>query len=171
MIGTDERTAEFNTNARGDACLLFSIYKASGTIHLVSFERGMGVPILEGEYEGQYDWLTHTFRYGGADLMMEEIQECFKVDVTHYIRVNFNTFVAGIDAIGGVNIELTQAEVEYINRAASEKNNIQHVSVGKNHLNGETALSYARCRKLTVTGSASAGSAQLSRRRWIRSAI
>ena len=148
LIGTDERTAEFNTNARGDACLLFSINKASGIIHLVSFERGMGVPILEGEYEGQYDWLTHTFRYGGADLMMKEIQECFKVDVTHYIRVNFNTFVAGIDAIGGVDIELTQAEVEYINRAASEKNNIQHVSAGKNHLNGETALSYARCRKI-----------------------
>ena len=148
LIGTDERTAEFNTNARGDTCLLFSIYKASGTIHLVSFERGMGVPILEGEYEGQYDWLTHTFRYGGADLMMKEIQECFKVDVAHYIRVNFNTFVAGIDAIGGVDIELTQAEVEYINRAASEKDTIQHVSVGKNHLNGETALSYARCRKI-----------------------
>ena len=59
-----------------------------------------------------------------------------------------SSFVAGIDAIGGVDIELTQAEVEYINRAASEKNNIQHVSAGKNHLNGETALSYARCRKI-----------------------
>ena len=148
LIGTDERTAEFNTNARGDACLLLSLNKASGTMHLVSFERGMGVPILEGEYEGQYDWLTHTFRYGGADLMMKEIQECFKVDVTHYIRVNFNTFVDGINALGGVNIELTQAEADYINRAESEKNHIQHVSVGKNHLNGATALYYARCRKI-----------------------
>lgn len=127
LIGTDERTAEFNTNARGDACLLFSINKASGIIHLVSFERGMGVPILEGEYEGQYDWLTHTFRYGGADLMMKEIQECFKVDVTHYIRVNFNTFVAGIDAIGGVDIELTQAEVEYINRAAYADHHLSEI--------------------------------------------
>lgn len=148
LIGTDERTAEFNTNARGDACLLLSLNKASGTMHLVSFERGMGVPILEEEYEGQYDWLTHTFRYGGADLMMKEIQECFKVDVTHYIRVNFNTFVDGINALGGVNIELTQAEADYINRAESEKNHIQHVSVGKNHLNGATALYYARCRKI-----------------------
>lgn len=148
LIGTDERTAEFNTNARGDACLLLSLNKASGTMHLVSFERGMGVPILEGEYEGQYDWLTHTFRYGGAELMMKEIQECFKVDVTHYIRVNFNTFVDGINALDGVNIELTQAEADYINRAESEKNHIQHVSVGKNHLNGATALYYARCRKI-----------------------
>lgn len=148
LIGTDERTAEFNTNARGDACLLLSLNKASGTMHLVSFERGIGVPILEGEYKGQYDWLTHTFRYGGANLMMEEIQECFKVDVTHYIRVNFNTFVDGINALGGVNVALTQAEADYINKAESEKNHIQHVSVGENHLNGATALYYARCRKI-----------------------
>lgn len=34
--------------------------------------------ILEGQYEGGYDWLTHTFRYGGVDLMMREVRECFK---------------------------------------------------------------------------------------------
>lgn len=61
----------------------------------------MGVPILEGKYKGQYDWLTHTFRYGGADLMMREVRECFKVDVERYIRVNFTTFKKGIDSVGG----------------------------------------------------------------------
>ena len=149
LIGTDERTEEFSTNARGDACMLLSINKSTGIIHLISFERGMGVPILEGQYEGQYDWLTHTFRYGGAELMMKEIRECFKVDVTHYIRVNFNTFIEGIDAIGGVDISLTQAEVDYIlYRAEVEGNGIQQVTVGLNHMNGATALSYARCRKI-----------------------
>jgi LCP family protein required for cell wall assembly len=149
LIGTDERTEEFNSNARGDACMLFSINKSTGVIHLVSFERGMGVPILEGQYAGQYDWLTHTFRYGGADLMMKEIRECFKVDVTHYVRVNFNTFIQGINAIGGVDINLTQAEVDYIlYRAKVEGNGIEQVSVGLNHMNGATALCYARCRKI-----------------------
>lgn len=148
LIGTDERTSEFNTNARGDACLLLSLNKSNGAGHLISFERGMGVPILGGEYEGQYDWLTHTFRYGGADLMMEEIRECFKVDVTHYVRVNLNTFIDGINAVGGVDIELTQAEADYINKSKSKTKHIYEVTPGLNHLNGETALVYARCRKI-----------------------
>lgn len=148
LIGTDERTSGFSTNARGDACLLLSLNKTDDSVYLISFERGMGVPILSGEYEGQYDWLTHTFRYGGADLMMKEIQECFKVDVTHYVRVNLNTFIDGINAVGGVDIELTQAEADYINKSKSKTKRIYEVTPGLNHLNGETALVYARCRKI-----------------------
>lgn len=81
LIGTDERTEKFNNNARGDSCMILSIGKKDGSMKLISLERGMGVPILDGKYKGQYDWLTHTFRYGGADLMMREVRECFKVDV------------------------------------------------------------------------------------------
>ena len=73
--------------------MLLSLNKEKYTVKLVSFERGMGVPILSGAYEGQYDWLTHTFRYGGADLMMREIQECFRIKIDRYIRVNMKTFI------------------------------------------------------------------------------
>lgn len=141
LIGTDERTSSFSTNARGDSCILLSLNKKNYTIKLVSFERGMGVPILSGAYEGQYDWLTHTFRYGGADLMMREIQECFRIKIDKYIRVNMRTFIDGINAIGGITVNLTAAEAEYINNSKAQK-----VSAGKNHLNAEAALTYARCR-------------------------
>ena len=97
LIGTDERTEYFSDNARGDSCMILTLGKKDGSVKLASLERGMGVPILEGKYEGEYDWLTHTFRYGGADLMMREVRECFKVDVDRYIRVNFATFVQGIE--------------------------------------------------------------------------
>ena len=92
LIGTDERTEKFSNNARGDSCMIMSIGKKDGSMKLISLERGMGVPILDGKYKGQYDWLTHTFRYGGADLMMREVRECFKLDVERYIRVNLATF-------------------------------------------------------------------------------
>ena len=157
LIGTDERSEQFSNNARGDTCMLLSLNKKAGTVKLVSFERGMGVPILDGQYKGQYDWLTHTFRYGGADLMMREIQECFKVEVNRYIRVNLSTFIDGIDAIGGIDIELTQAEADYINHPQGTyaeyhiaemkiKDEVQQVKAGMNHLNGATAMLYARCR-------------------------
>lgn len=157
LIGTDDRTKEFSDNARGDTCMLLSINKKTMAVKLVSFERGMGVPILAGSYQGQYDWLTHTFRYGGADLMMQEIRECFKIDVTHYVRANIYTFMQLVDSVGGVDIDLTQAEADYINhpegtygaghiREMNVAGQIQTVTAGVNHLNGATAMVYARCR-------------------------
>lgn len=147
LIGTDERTKRLNTNARGDSCMLLSINKKNMQVHLVSFERGMGVPILSGQYKGQYDWLTHTFRYGGADLMMREVSECFKVDVEHYVRVNFYTFQQLIDSIGGVDIELTEREAQGLN-GELKTNAWTHTRVhaGTNHLDGYDTLQYSRIR-------------------------
>lgn len=146
LIGTDERTGSYSENARGDTCMLLSINTSTDipVLSLVSFERGMGVPILSGQYEGQYDWLTHTFRYGGTELLLEEIRECFKVDVEYYLRVNFNAFVTAIDAVGGVDVELDQAEVQYFIDGFKYK----EAKVGTNHLNGEMALNYARLREI-----------------------
>jgi len=147
LIGTDERTRRFSDKARGDSCMLFSINKKTMQVHLVSFERGMGVPVLSGQYKGQYDWLTHTFRYGGADLMMREISECFKVEVNHYVRVNFYTFEKVIDAVGGVDITLTELEAQGLNGEV-ETNAItkKRVYPGLNHLDGYDALQYSRIR-------------------------
>lgn len=147
LIGTDERSKDFSANARGDSIMLVSVDKKTMTIHLVSFERGMGVPILDGEYKGQWDWLTHTFRYGGADLMMREIEECFKIEIDRYLRANFNTFAQLIDAVGGVDIELTQAEAQGLNgEVRSNAHAHTTVQAGMNHLDGYDALQYSRLR-------------------------
>lgn len=145
LIGTDERTEGFSTFARGDSCIILSLNKSTGQAKLVSLERGMGVPILAGQYKGQWDWLTHTFCYGGADLMMKEVRECFRVDVDRYIRVNFGSFRAGINAIGGVKIELTQAEADYLNNVTHQDGKY---TAGVNRLYGYAALQYARARKI-----------------------
>lgn len=144
LIGTDERTdGSYSDNARGDACMILSINISGNTpvISLVSLERGMGVPILEGPYAGQWDWLTHTFRYGGAELLMKEVSETLKVDVDYYIRINFNIFVYAIDTLGGVTVNFDQAEAE-----AFRNMGMASAVVGDNHLDGEMALKYARLR-------------------------
>lgn len=145
LIGTDDAGNGFHTDARGDTCMLFSINTAGDhpVVSLVSFERGMGVPILEGQYEGQWDWLTHSFFYGGAELMLKEIQYCFNLDVDYYVRVNFHSFIAGINAIGGVDVYLDSAEASYLINGAKFD-----VSVGMNHLTGYQALAYARLREI-----------------------
>lgn len=145
FIGTDERTRDFSENARGDSCMLFSVNTEGDhpVVSLVSFERGMGAPILDGEYKGQWDWLTHVFRYGGAELMLQTIQECFKLDVDYYVRVNFNSFITGIDALGGVDVDMDRKEALYFINGHKYP-----AVVGMNHLDGEMALNYARLREI-----------------------
>lgn len=150
LIGTDERSKTFSTNARSDSMILVSINKTANTVKLVSLERGMGVPVLEGEYEGQYDWLTHIFRYGGAELLTRTVEECFRVEVDSYVRVNFTTVTQVVDAIGGIDIEMDSAEAGALNQSVTCVRNLNHPQLheGLNHINGEVALSLARLRRI-----------------------
>ena len=152
ILGTDERTKEFNVNARSDAMILMSIDKKANTIKLVSLERGMGVPILDGQYKGNYDILTHIFRYGGADLVVETVREVLKVDVDHYVRFNFTAVEEIVDMVGGIDMEMTAAEVGYLNACGIQKlatTSTQKTLVeGMNHLDGGVALCYARLREI-----------------------
>mgnify|MGYP000166422156 CR=1 FL=1 len=146
LIGTDEHTQDFSENARSDSMMIASINKRTKSAKLVSLERGMGVPVLAGEYEGQYDWLTHIFRYGGADLLLETVRTCFRVDVDRYVRVNLNTLIQIVDSIGGVEISLTQEEADYF-AAVHGHEELNCLVPGLNHMNGTQALAYARLRK------------------------
>lgn len=142
LLGTDERTYDFSDAARSDAIMILSLNLKDSTAKLVSLERGMGVPILEGEYKGQYDWLTHCFRYGGADLMVKEVQTCFNLDVERYMRVNFTALKDIVDVLGGVDVTLTGAEYPHIKGTATPLGDSVF------HLDGTAALSYCRLRSI-----------------------
>lgn len=147
LIGTDERTGgEYSDNARGDSCILASINTSGDVpvISLVSLERGMGMPIPWGQYEGQYDWLTHLFRYGGAKMMMAAVEDAFKVQVDYYARINFGGFEQVIDAVGGVTVDLDEAEARYFVDGHIDYGAV----VGPNRLDGYRALCYARLREI-----------------------
>lgn len=171
LIGTDERTeavndadafthlnqldgtkdtTEFSEDARADSMILVSLDIKDHVIRLVSIERGLGVPILLDGYEGEYDWITHTFRYGGAKLTMDTVEDCFNVQVDHYVRVNFNSFVQIVDAVGGVDIDITEMEAKALNWEVPSNSMliVNHVDPGLNHFDGYTALQYARLRKI-----------------------
>lgn len=147
LLGTDERKEEFATNARADSIMILSLDKKNKTMKLVSLQRGMGVPILSGKYEGEYDWITHVFKYGGAALMLETVREMLNIDVEYYARVNFNTFSQLIDSVGGVDIELTAKEASALNGEIRTNAYAKHeMFEGMNRLDGYDALQYARLR-------------------------
>lgn len=143
IIGTDERSESFSDNARSDCMILASLNPNTQTVKLVSLERGMGVPILRGEHKGEYDWLTHVFRYGGAELLVDTVEHCFGVKPDGYVRFNFSAVKKAVDAVGGIDVELTKKEADYFNE------NLEGSFVkGVNHLSGDQALSFARLRAI-----------------------
>lgn len=152
LLGTDERSPEGTTEdfspdllegARADACMILSLNLKEHTAKLVSLERAIGVKI-EGYGE---DWLTHVFAYGGAELMLKTVQERFDIDVQRYARVNVSAAAELIDAIGGVDIELTKTEADALNGKINTNSTTRHkVYEGLNHLDGFDAVAYGRQR-------------------------
>lgn len=154
LLGTDERQVEFNTNSRSDVIILVSINKSDKTVKLVSFSRGIAAPFMEGQYKGKYEWLTNLHRWGGANMVLLAIQECFKIECDRFVRVNFNTVKTVVDAIGGVDLELTKKEADYLNWFNDYKVNMATTTTqkrlveGMNNLDGGIACHFARLRQI-----------------------
>ena len=139
LIGTDERTEKFDPYARADSIMVLSLNKKTHAVKLISLERGMTVQMPGG----RCDLLTHTFHYGGSKLVIETVRTHFLLDTERYIRVNFSVFEKLIDQLGGVDITLSAEEANALNKKLTKK-----VSEGKNHLDGKSALHYARLRSI-----------------------
>ena len=164
LLGTDERELEFTDDARADTVMILSLDFKNTTAKLVSIQRGTGMPMLEGQYKDHYDMITCCFAYGGADLLMRQIQQCFRIDVNRYVRVNLNMLIKVIDVLGGIDVELTEKEAWYLNvvreggdtglylnqgfvRGDGSSEEYPFVE-GENHLTGVMALAYARLRAI-----------------------
>lgn len=148
LIGTDGRTV--NERGRSDSMILMSVNKKSGRITMTSFLRDsyVNVPGFGNTR------LNHAYAYGGPSLLMDTIEQNFKIEIDKYIRVNFYSFVSVIDTIGGVDINITDDEIQYFNRYLyginqregrdPEKGKLE--KGGKYKLDGCQALAYSRIR-------------------------
>lgn len=144
LLGTDERVDNLSEYARSDAMLILSLNRKTNSVKLVSLERGMNIIMPNGEI----DVLTNAFRYGGPDWIIACVQSHLKVDVDKYIRVNFDVFEKIVDAVGGVDIELSRIEAAALNLEVHTNTLAldERVHEGMNHLDGFATLQYCRLR-------------------------
>lgn len=141
LIGTDERLPDSDDQGRGDVTLLCSLDMDTGKVKLVSFERSTAVP-----WPGHGDvMLTNSYSYGGAELTTSAVSSCFRVDIAGYIHMDFDGFKEIIDALGGVDIDLSAEEAQ-----ALTEDSLTEIwfSEGTNHLDGDGALRYCRLRRI-----------------------
>ena len=132
-----------------DVMMLASVDKKNGRITLCSFLRDSYTYFEDSDGSGYYSKLNAAYAYGGADCLMNAIENNYKVDIDYFVAVDFEAFVKVIDAIGGINLDVTEKEA----KAMEDYANISGVPYGENtHLNGEQALLFSRMRKIYVTG-------------------
>ena len=148
LIGTDSRSND--DRGRSDSMILVSLNKNTKQVIMTSFLRDIycNIPDIENTR------LNHAYAYGGPDLLIRTLESNFKVRIDRYVRVNFYTFCDVVDAVGGVDIDVTDEEVPYVNSYLGEINSLegydradgQLTHAGKQTLNGRQALAYSRIR-------------------------
>ncbi len=150
LIGNDSR--ENGGDGRSDAMILVSISNRTQTIYLTSLLRDIYVEIPGHESNR----LNAAYAFGGPELLLETIKQNFDIEVNRYVQVNFQAFANLIDAVGGVELELTNEEVKLVNAYLNEYNMLENRPMntdylpedasGLLHLNGPQALAYSRNR-------------------------
>lgn len=148
LIGSDTRKS--GRSGRSDAMILVSINKDTKKLIATSILRDIYLQI-PGRSSNR---LNAAYAYGGADLLMETIEQNFKIKIDRYASIDFYAFMDVVDAVGGVTIDVTSEEVTVMNYYIRELNHLTNqesdkdklTSAGALLLNGKQALSYARIR-------------------------
>lgn len=100
-----------------------------------------------------FDKLNAAYSVGGADLALKVINENFDTPITDYVTIDFTALVEVVNAVGGVEINVTDDEELYwINQYLADVNDKVHTSdpeltsTGTQTLTGSQALAYSRIR-------------------------
>jgi LCP family protein required for cell wall assembly len=148
LIGCDSREA--GGSGRSDAMIIVSINSKTKKIVLTSFLRDIYLKI-PGHKNNR---LNAAYAFGGANLLIDTIEENFKIDIDKYISMDFYAFIDVVDAIDGVSLEVKEEYIPIINFYIKEIN--QHNGVDESNglltqtgnyvLNGKQTLGYVRNR-------------------------
>jgi len=134
-----------------DTIMIATINTKNNTLKLTSLLRDSYVDI-PGHKANK---LNSAYSRGGAKLLIETVQDNYKVKIDGYASVDFESFEKIVDLLGGVTIELGKKEAAYLNKTnyISKKKN-RNVKEGINKLNGNQLMGYVRVRKVETLGGA-----------------
>ena len=146
LAGVDTRGSSFYS--RSDTIILLSYNKTVHTVKMVSFLRDTWVYLPDRGY-GR---INNATAYGGIGLLINTLNENFDLDIQNYAQIQFKDFKKVIDILGGIDVELSKSEINYINGKLHEEdrdwNNDITSSPGIVHLNGTQTLWH--CRNRTI---------------------
>ena len=148
LFGLDNRSIGDYDDGRSDSIMIASINNKTKEVKIVSVYRDTYLSVGNGKYNKA----NTAYAYGGVKQAVQMLNSNLDLDITEYVCVDWAALIEAIDALGGVEIEVTKAEVKYINEYVSQ----MHKEIGSDGtkvkkeglqtLNGAQATGYARIR-------------------------
>lgn len=157
LIGEDTRGDEIlDDETRADAAIIASVNIDTKEITLTSILRdtySYWETEKGNEQTGQFGKINGAMSTGDINSYINCVESLYKIDIDNYVIVNFDSFESIIDTLGGVTLELTDAEINEINNHKKRYGDVKiekdyEGTHGKMKLNGKQALAYCRIRKL-----------------------
>lgn len=158
LFGIDARSTK-SFKGLSDSIMILSINTNTKKVKIISIMRDSLVPI---NHKGNttYGKITTAYSKGGPELAIKTLNQNFKLDIKEYATVNFYGMADIIDAVGGIDVPLTDREVTARGSVHGINDMIQELCMylgynpekyyvkksGTQHLNGVQAVAYARIR-------------------------
>ncbi len=148
LFGLDSREGEIDGGVQSDCIMIASINNETSEVKVISVYRDT----LLQQQDESYGKANSAYNMGGPEEAIALLNRNLDLDIKKYVSVNFNALIDVIDALGGVEVEVTPEELEYINGYACEIINVTGkdsegvFDSGVQMLNGVQATAYARIR-------------------------
>ena len=148
LIGADSRQGTNTGNT--DVMMLVSLNKKTKQIKLVSFMRDSYL-YIEGKNNAYCSKLNAAFSMGGPETLLNTIENNYKIEIDDFVMVNFESFKAIIEAMGGITVDVQKYEANY----ANNRYKLSMPYGDDVTLNGEEALAFCRIRGCDADGDVS----------------
>lgn len=148
LFGLDSRDNQLGKGNRTDTIIIASLNRETLEVKLSSVYRDTLLQLPDGSLNKA----NAAYSFGGPEDAIAMLNKNLDMDIQHYVAVNFNAMVEVIDALGGLDLDITEEEIPYVNGYATEiikvtgKDSAGVLEPGLQHVSGTVATAYARIR-------------------------
>jgi LCP family protein required for cell wall assembly len=148
ILGIDRRPEQGDV-VRSDTLMVLRADPGAPQLALLSIPRDLYVDVPgygSNRINTAHFWGENEAQGRGPALAMETVTQNFRVPVQHYVRVDFDAFRTIVDTVGGLEITVEQPVVDHAYPTEDYGTIAIEIPAGRQHMDGETALRYARSR-------------------------
>ena len=149
LFGVDSRELSLGKGTRSDTIIVASLNQETGEIKLCSVYRDS----LLQQSDGSYNKANAAYSFGGVEGAVALLNKNLDMNIEHYVTVNFNALSDVVDALGGLDIEMTHTEAELTNgyfeevaKVTGREFEMVNGYEGLIHVNGGQATAFCRIR-------------------------
>lgn len=148
LFGGDSRTGELDLGIRTDSIIIASLNNKTREVKMVSVYRDTLMELTDGSLNK----CNSAYSFGGPKGAIDMLNMNLDLEIEDYVTVDFAAITDVIDLLGGIEIDVMEAEIPYINKYVGEtakvagKKAVKIEESGIQLLDGVQATTYARIR-------------------------